>query len=305
MFRIKEHFVKTIHCHVKFQSTSSCDASAESASDSEYSSTSGSDHPVSSDDPTTVSTSTFLHQTHAALLESSMKNLSSCSSTTNIFGSGTINYCSSNTAVASLSSPNSTKLHRSPAVSGSDAGNHTLTPFSGIGPSTSGTVPLRSKKRLSFGKQRPKSFTDTLEAALNITASGPTVGSPKGAWLRTSPSCFVSDSAINLLGNQGSSSEGSRSGSSGDCACSPGNVNVDSPSHAKKKASRYKRRSQKGKKKVQQSEEAVPVDEKSSKGSFARSLSFTGTVLILRTKNTVIMSCVIMGNFNILMFGMV
>lgn len=254
-----------------FQSTSSCDASAESASDTEYSS--GSDHPISSDDPTTVSTSTFLHQTHAALLESSLKNLSSCSSTTNIYGSGTLNYCIGAAAALSLS-PSSVKSQKSTVASNSDAGNQTVTPFSGILPSNSGTVPLRSKKRLTYGKQRPKSFTDTLESPGAIASTSGNVCSSDGAWLRTSPSCFVSDPAINLLGNKGSSSEGSGSSSGGDAAGSTQNTNVDSPSHAKKKGSRLKRRSLKGKKKTQ--EDQVPA------GSFPRSSSFTGLFKLLK-----------------------
>lgn len=258
------------------QNTSSCDASAESASDSEYSS-SGSDHPASSDDPTTVSTSTFLHQTHAALLETSLKNLSSCSSTTNMFGSGTLNYCIGASAALSLS-PSSVKSQKSPAVSNSDTGNQTITPFSGASLAT-GTVPLRSKKRLTYGKQRPKSFTDTLEAIPGNSATGSNVCSPSGSWLRTSPSYFVSDSAINLLGNQRtSSSEGSGCSSTGDCACSPESTNFDSPSHTKKKGSRLKRRSQKGRKKALQNDDTAVADDKNQRG-FVRSSSFTGSYM--------------------------
>jgi len=91
---------------------------------------------VSSDDPTTVSTSTFLHQTHAALLETNAKNLSTCSSSNNISASGTtaLAYCiGAATAGASSLSPSTLKLHRSPVASSSETGTQTLSPFSGIG----------------------------------------------------------------------------------------------------------------------------------------------------------------------------
>lgn len=224
-----------------------------------------------------MSTSTFLHQTHAVLLEANAKALSTCSSTNNIYGSG---YC---LGVASLS-PSTIKSHRSPIASTSDVGV-TSPPLSGIGPGASGTVPLRSKKRLSYGKQRPKSFTDTtLDEASAANNNGPSVGSPGRTWLRTSPSYFVSDSAINLLGSRSanSSSEGSGSSSAGDCACSP-NSNVDSPSHPKTKkgTSRFKKRSQKGKKKIVQNEDTAIASAAGDNieligSSILRSSSFTG-----------------------------
>jgi len=166
------------------------------------------------------------------------KNLSSCSSSNNIDPQSV--------GVGGLG----LKHHRSPQVS-----------VSGSGGVACGPVVFRTKKRAIFGKPRPKSFT---EALVGSTSNSQTAGS--STWLSSSQNCFVSDTALNLLGNRSASGSWSSSGSSGGGGGSPGHSNSES----RKKNNRTRRKLIKTKRKsFDDVRENEPL-------GFVRSTSFTG-----------------------------
>ena len=204
--------------------------------------------PLSSDDPTTVSGSTFLNHTHTSLLPSELPQGVSTQSLSHVKGAASS--CSSSAV----------------GVVGIGIGKQRSPPSS-----MNGGVVWRSKKRSNYIKQRPKSFTEALGHGC-----GPLVDSAA-----QNNYYFVSDTALNFLGNQ---SGGSWSSTAGSASFHGPRTGGD----REKKKSKIRRRSSRTNKR-----KSIEVDENDAGATdFVRSTSFSGKckAVIFRSNETLFCS---------------